>query len=169
MRSWIRADRRSLSELADFLAKRKKAASRWDHTHLTRRLATEKDAEEYRALPREKRFILLQAARFSTSYYAVATFPALALGIALMVPVLFKQADSMGLPVDAQTIAVYGIALVLILAGIGDIYGASRSAAHAKTWVAAFEDVEKELGGAPQRPKSWRHQVQKTRGPGPRK
>ena len=154
--SWIRPDRRSLSELADFLSKRKKAASRWDHSHLTRRLATQQDADAYRALPAEKRFVLLQAARFCTSYYSVATLPALALGIALIVPMMLKQADSIGIPVDYQVVVVYGVALGLIFFGIADIYGASKSAAHAKTWVSAFEDIEKEFVPLSSLPKRWK-------------
>lgn len=161
--SWIRPDRRSLSELADFLSKRKKAASRWDHSHLTRRLATQQDADEYQALPSEKRFVLLQAARFCTSYYSVATLPALALGIALIVPMMLKQADSIGIPIDHQVTLVYGVALALIFFGITDIYGASKSAAHAKTWVAAFEDVEKELATTPPASRSWRSRVRQMR------
>jgi hypothetical protein len=47
----IHPDRRSLNEFAEFLRKRKRAASWWDHSHLTRRLATQHDAAEYKALP----------------------------------------------------------------------------------------------------------------------
>lgn len=154
--TWMRPDRRSLNELADFLSKRKKAASRWDHSHLTRRLATQHDADEYRALPPEKRFILLQSARFSASFYSVATLPALALGIALIVPAMLKHADFVGVPLDYQVNLVYGIAVSVILVGIIDLYGASKSAAHAKTWVSAFEDVEKQLVTPPSRSSQWK-------------
>lgn len=54
---WFYPDRCSLGELADRLSRRKKAASWWDHTHLTRRLATHKDAEEYKKLPPDKRHV----------------------------------------------------------------------------------------------------------------
>lgn len=154
--SWVRPDRRALNELADFLRKRKKAASRWDHSHLTRRLATQGDADEYRALPAEKRFILLQSARFSASFYSVATLPALALGIALIVPVMLKHADWIGVPLEYQVYLVYGVAVSVILVGIIDLYGASKSAAHAKTWVSAFEDVEKQLATPPSRSSQWK-------------
>lgn len=153
---WLRPDRRSLSELADFLRKRKKAASWWDHSHLTRRLATRKDANEYKGLPAEQRHVLLQAARFSARYYSVATLPVLALAMALIVPTMLKQADSLGIPVDAQVSLVAFIAILLIIVGITDLYGASKSAAHAQTWVSVFEDVEKELMAPQPRPKWWK-------------
>ncbi|MGM7778977.1 hypothetical protein ACSVHC_23570 [Arthrobacter sp. KNU-44] len=152
---WIRPDKRSLSELADFLRKRKKAASWWDHSHLTRRLATQDDAHEYKELPADKRFVLLQAARFCTRYYSVATLPVLAIGAALTVPMMTKQADAVGIPIDLQASLVAGVAVGLILFGLADIYGASKSAAHAQTWVSAFEDIEKELATAPLTSRSW--------------
>ncbi|MHA7177917.1 hypothetical protein ACX80D_14830 [Arthrobacter sp. Sr24] len=80
----IHPDRRTLSELADLLSKRKRAASWWDHSHITRRLARLEDAEEYSRLPAEKRYVLLQAARFSAHFYSVATLPVLALAMALL-------------------------------------------------------------------------------------
>lgn len=46
-----------------------KASSWWDHPHLTRRLATRHDAEEFKDLPAEQRYVLLQAARFRSHYY----------------------------------------------------------------------------------------------------
>lgn len=162
---WIHPDRRSLSELADFLRKRKRSSSWWDHSHLTRRLATQEDADEYRGLPPEKRFVLLQAARFCTSYYSVATLPVLALGVALTFPMMTKQADAIGIPLDLQASLVAGVAVALIFFGLTDIYGASKSAAHAKTWVAAFEDVEKEFTTLPSVPR-WRgtaHQLRSSR------
>lgn len=92
----IHPDRRSLSELAELLTRRKRAASWWDHSHLTRRFARQEDAEEYSRLPVEKRYVLLQAARFSAHYYSVATLPVLALAMALLLPTSLKVADSGG-------------------------------------------------------------------------
>lgn len=102
----LRPDRRSLTELAEFLAKRKKAASWWDHTHITRRLATNQDARDYRRLPAEKRYVLLQAARLSATYYSVAAVPALGLGLSVLIPVVFKEADFEGISIDVQIAGV---------------------------------------------------------------
>lgn len=160
---WFRPDRRSLSELAEFLRKRKKAASRWDHSHLTRRLATRADANEYRELSADKRHVLLQAARFSVRYYSVSTLPVLALFMALFVPVILKQADVSGILVDVQVLLVVFLSSILVLVGINDLYGASKMAAHAQTWVSMFEDVEKELTSAQSRTKWWKSKTVKSK------
>ncbi|WP_170835546.1 hypothetical protein [Arthrobacter alpinus] len=148
----IHPDRRTLSELADLLSKRKRAASWWDHSHITRRLASFEDAEEYRRLPAGKRYVLLQAARFSAHYYSVATLPVLALAMALLIPTTLKLADSLKIAVDVQLTSTVAIVVTLIVFGILDLYGASQKAAHAKTWVSAFEDAEKHLPLYPSRP-----------------
>jgi hypothetical protein len=150
----VHPDRRPLGEVAELLSKRKRAASRWDHSHLTLRLATLEDAEEYRKLPPEKRHILLQAARFSAHYYSVATLPVLALAMAILIPTTLKVADSLGIPPDVQLSSTVAIVLLLIVFGILDLFGASKQAAHAQTWVAAFDDVERQLDSMKSR-RSW--------------
>lgn len=139
--------------MAELLSKRKRAASRWDHSHLTRRLATLEDAEEHRKLPPEKRHILLRAARFSAHYYSVATLPVLALAMAIRIPTTLKVADSLGIPLTCNSSTV-AIVLLLTVFGILDLFSASKQAAHAQTWVAAFNDVERELDSMKSR-RSW--------------
>lgn len=58
---------------------------------------------------------------------------------------------------------VYGIALGLIFFGIADIYGASRSAAHPKTWVGVFEDTETNLATRPVLTEPWQTRVRRAR------
>lgn len=134
----------SLDELAAKLA-RSRSASRLHHRHLTRRIVSLSDMEEYRKLPHDKRHVLLQAARFAARFNASSAFPMFSVVAALFVTITLKQADVLGVAIDAQMVIVGIVIGFLAVLGLSELYDPNKRAAHAQTWVDAFEDAERNL------------------------
>jgi hypothetical protein len=66
-----------------------------------------------------------------------------------------RAAEAAGIRADALGSVLTVVIMLLITFGIVDLYDSSKSVAHAKTWLAAFEDAEKELATAGDARKPW--------------
>ncbi|MEO8221845.1 MAG: hypothetical protein ABI563_13790 [Specibacter sp.] len=73
--------------------------------------------------------------------------------MAIRIPTTLKAADSLEIPLTCNSSTV-AVVLLLIVFGILDLFGASKQAAHAQTWLAAFDNMERQLDSMKSR-RSW--------------